>query len=146
MSSIKNALSRGRGALGLRQPNARQVRLAAGLVLFTYVATHYLNHSIANISVAAAESGLVIQKLVWQSLPGAVILYAALVTHLGLGFWALYERRSFRFTRAEATQLVLGLCIPALIADHVLGTRVSLSLYEPYPVRHRHSCRDGNRW
>jgi adenylate cyclase len=74
MSCIKNALSRGRRALGLPQPSARQVRLAAGLVLFTYVATHYVNHSIANISVAAAESGLVIQKLVWQTLPGAVIL------------------------------------------------------------------------
>ena len=132
MPSIKTALSRGLRvrALGLPQPSARQVRLAAGLVLFTYVTTHYVNHALANVSVATAESGLVIQKLIWQTLPGAVILYAALVTHLGLGFWALYERRNFRFTRAEATQLALGLSIPALIADHVLGTRVSLSLFD----------------
>jgi adenylate cyclase len=130
MSSVESAPSRSLRGLGLPQPSTRQVRLAAGLVLFTYVSTHYLNHALANISVAAAESGLVVQKLIWQTLPGAIILYAALVTHLGLGFWALYERRNFRFTRAEATQLVLGLCIPALIADHVLGTRVSLSLFD----------------
>src|SRR5262249_40004217 len=61
--------------------------------------------------------------------PGAVIIYASLATHMGLGFWPLYERRNFRFTRAEAMQLALGLCIPVLIADHVLGTRVSLSLF-----------------
>jgi adenylate cyclase len=107
----------------------RQIRLTTGLVLFTYATTHFLNHALANISVAAAESGLIIQKLIWQTSPGAVILYASLATHLGLGFCALFERRNFRFTRAEATQLVLGLCIPALIADHVLGTRVSLSLF-----------------
>jgi adenylate cyclase len=107
----------------------RQIRISTGLVLFTYVTTHFLNHALANISVAAAESGLLIQKMIWQTLPGAVILYASLATHMGLGFWPLYERRIFRFTRAEATQLVLGLCIPVLIADHVLGTRVSLSLF-----------------
>ena len=106
----------------------RQIRISTGFVLFTYVTTHFLNHALANISVAAAESGLLIQKVIWQTLPGAVILYASLTTHMGLGFWPLYERRNFRFTRAEATQLMLGLCIPVLIADHVLGTRVSLSV------------------
>jgi adenylate cyclase len=66
--------------------------------------------------------------MIWQTLPGAVILYVARDPY-GSRILALYERRNFRFTRAEATQLVLGLCIPVLIADHVLGTRVSLSLF-----------------
>jgi adenylate cyclase len=130
MSCINAELSRGRRVLRVPEPSVRQVRLVAGLVLFTYVTTHFLNHSLANISVAAAESGLLIQKLIWQTLPGAIILYLALATHFCLGLWALYERRNFRFSRAEATQLVLGLCIPVLIADHVLGTRVSLSLFD----------------
>ena len=69
------------------------------------------------------------RRLVWQSPPGAILLYGALLTHLGLGFWALYERRQFRWTRMEATQLALGLTIPFLLADHVFGTRVSLSLF-----------------
>ncbi len=112
-----------------RAPSVREVRLACGLVLFTYVSLHYLNHALGLFSVAAMEEGLNLQKLIWQSVPGALVLYAALLTHMSLGFWALYERRQFRWTRLEATQLVLGLTIPFLLADHVFGTRVALSLF-----------------
>ena len=75
------------------------------------------------------ESGLAIQKLIWRSLPGTAILYLSLLTHMSLGFWALYARRHFRWTRLEATQLVLGLAIPFLLADHVIGSRVSFSQF-----------------
>ncbi len=107
----------------------RRLRLACGLVLFTYVVLHFSNHSLGNISVEAMDRGLAIQKLIWQSAPGAILLYGALAIHLCLGFWALYERRQFRWTRLEATQLVLGLSIPFLLASHVVGTRVALSLF-----------------
>jgi adenylate cyclase len=110
-------------------PSLRQIRLSTGLVLFVYAALHFANHALGNISVGAMESGLVLQKLIWQSLPGAVILYVSLLTHMSLGFWALYERRRFRWTRLEATQLVLGLSIPFLLADHVIGTRVGLTQF-----------------
>ena len=112
-----------------RTPGVRQIRLAAGLVLFTYVTLHFANHALGNISVDAMESGLAIQKAIWQSAPGAITLYSALTIHMALGFWALYERRHFRWTRMEAMQLALGLTIPFLLTDHVLGTRVSLSLF-----------------
>jgi adenylate cyclase len=110
-------------------PSLRQIRLATGLVLYVYVTLHFANHALGNISVGAMESGLVIQKLIWQSAPGAVILYVSLLTHMSLGFWALYERRRFRWTRLEATQLVLGLSIPFLLTNHVIGTRVALSQF-----------------
>jgi adenylate cyclase len=113
----------------LARPGLRQVRLVAGLVLFVYVTTHFIDHALGNISIAAMEEGLVVQKWIWQTPPGAIVLYAALVVHAVLGFWVLYERRHFRWTRLEATQLVLGLSIPFLLADHVIGTRVSLSLF-----------------
>ncbi len=118
-----------RAPLRLPARSVRQVRLACGLVLFTYVTLHFLNHALGNISVAAMEEGLRVQKLIWQSVPGALALYAALLTHMSLGFWALYERRQFRWTGFEATQLILGLTIPFLLADHVFGTRVALSLF-----------------
>ena len=110
-------------------PSLRQIRLVTGLVLFLYVTLHFANHALGNISVGAMERGLIIQKLIWQSLPGAVILYLSLLTHMSLGFWALYQRRRFRWTRLEATQLVLGLSIPFLLANHVIGTRVGLSQF-----------------
>jgi hypothetical protein len=36
----------------------RQTRPACGLVLFTYVSLHYLNHALGNISVAAMEKAV----------------------------------------------------------------------------------------
>jgi adenylate cyclase len=110
-------------------PSLRQIRLASGLVLFTYVTLHFVNHALGNISVEAMESGVAIQKLIWRSLPGTAILYLSLLTHMGLGFWALYARRHFRWTRLEATQLALGLAIPFLLTDHVIGSRVSFSQF-----------------
>ena len=82
-------------------PSLRQIRLATGLVLYVYVTLHFANHALGNISIGAMESGLAVQKLIWQSPPGAVILYVSLLTHMSLGFWALYERRRFRWTRTR---------------------------------------------
>jgi adenylate cyclase len=110
-------------------PSLRQIRLATGLVLFVYATLHFANHALGNISIGAMESGLVLQRLIWQSLPGAVILYLSLLTHMGLGFWALYARRRFRWTRLEASQLVLGLTIPFLLANHLIGTRIAMSQF-----------------
>ena len=41
-----------------------------------------------------------------------IVFYTAATTHFALGLWALYQRRHFRYTGAEITQLVLGLSIP----------------------------------
>ena len=58
-------------------------------------------------------------------------LYAAAATHAGLGLWALYQRRHFRYTAAEITQLALGLSIPLLIASHLGAERGSGLLFGP---------------
>ncbi len=121
--------SRAWPALRWRVPNVRELRLATGLVLFAFATTHFLNHALGNISIDAMELGLKVVG-VWRTLPGAIVLYAALLTHMALGFWTLFARRSFRFTRAEAVQLVLGLAIPFLLVDHVLGTRISQFLFD----------------
>ena len=113
----------------LQCPAFARSGLATGSCCMFYVTLHFANHALGNISIGAMESGLAIQKLIWQSLPGATILYASLLTHMGLGFWALYERRRFRWIELEATQLVLGLSIPFLLANHVIGTRVALSQF-----------------
>ena len=120
--------SRARPAAGF-SISVRGLRLASGLVLFTYVTLHFLNHALGNISVDAMERGLAVQKAIWRSVPGGLVLYAALLTHMSLGFCALYERRQFRIRPLEAAQLVLGLMIPFLLADHVVMTRVAFSLF-----------------
>src|SRR3954468_15549002 len=87
----------------------RTVRLWTGLLVFAYVATHLVNHALGIISIPAMESGLKVQLFVWRSLPGTLLLYTALLVHLGLGLWAFYQRRDFRWPRIEIPQMVLGL-------------------------------------
>src|SRR5216683_227909 len=116
----------------LRPAGVRSVRLISGLVLFTYVGTHLLNHSLGNISLAWLERDLLVQKFVWQGWLGTIALYGALTTHFLLGLWALYERRSWHWTPSEATQLVLGLCIPPLLANHLANTRIGLAAFGLY--------------
>ncbi|GAB7542573.1 adenylate/guanylate cyclase domain-containing protein [Cupriavidus sp. 8B] len=111
----------------LRPTGVRSVRLSTGLVLFAYVGTHLLNHSLGNISLAWLERDLLVQKFIWQGWLGTALLYSALATHFFLGLWALYERRSLHWTPGEVAQLVLGLCIPPLLANHVVNTRVALA-------------------
>jgi adenylate cyclase len=107
----------------------RQVRLASGLVLFAYVTLHLLNHALLNVSIDAAGLVLLAQKAVWQGKAGTILLYGALATHAALGLWALYARRSVGSRASEIWQLLLGLSVPAMLANHMTVTRVAWSLY-----------------
>jgi adenylate cyclase len=114
----------------LRGVSARQIRLVCGLVLFTYLISHFLNHALGNISVEAMEMGVYYHMLFWQFLPVAVALYTAAFTHAGLGIWALYQRREFRWRAIEPLQLALGLSIPLLVLFHIIGARVGQTLFD----------------
>ena len=107
----------------------RRLRLTAGLILFTYVATHLLNHAFGLISLEALEMSRRVFVWVWRLPPLTIALYGALWTHLGLAFVALYRRRSLKMQPWEAAQLLLGLSIPPLLFVHVLGTRIAHALY-----------------
>src|SRR3954449_9828098 len=99
----------------IRGISIRQIRLACGLVLFAYLVSHFVNHALGNVSMDALAAGVYFHALFWQFLHLAVVFYAAALAHAGLGIWALYERRQFRWKAIEPLQLVLGLSIPALI-------------------------------
>ena len=99
------------------------------MVLFAYLVSHFLNHALGNISMEALASGVYWHTLFWHSLPVTLVFYAACLVHTGLGIWALYERRQFRWKAIEPLQLVLGLSIPAMIITHVIGVRLGYSLY-----------------
>jgi adenylate cyclase len=114
----------------LRGISLRQIRLASGAVLFTYLVSHFLNHALGNISLAALASGVYWHTLFWQSLPVTIVFYTACLVHTGLGIWALYERRQFRWKAIEPLQLVLGLSVPLLILAHVVGIRLGRALFD----------------
>jgi adenylate cyclase len=123
------ALLQERIATFVRGISARQIRLASGLILFAYLVSHFLNHALGNISMDALASGVYYHVAFWQFLPVAIAFYAAALAHTGLGIWALYERRQFRWKAIEPLQLVLGLSIPALIITHIAGVRLGQTLF-----------------
>ncbi len=106
----------------------RQIRLWAGLVLFTYLTTHFLNHALGLVSVDAMLAGREWFLLLWRSRLGTLALYTAFTVHLLLAYWSLYRRRTLRVPAWEATQLILGLSIPLLLVSHVVGTRLAHEL------------------
>src|SRR5215471_13651069 len=107
----------------------RRLRLASGLVMFAYVTTHFINHSLGLVSVEAMDHALEHIYAYWASPLGAVLLYGAFATHYSLALWALWLRRSLKMPFPEATQLVLGFSIPFFLTDHVLQTRVADTFY-----------------
>src|SRR5579871_6156758 len=112
-----------------RGVSVRQVRMVCGLILFCYLISHFLNHALGNISLDALAWGLHYHLLFWRFLPVAIVFYTALLVHGGLGIWALYERRQFRWKAVEPLQLLLGLSIPVLAAAHVITTRLGHTLF-----------------
>ncbi len=116
-------------AHALRGIGIRQVRLATGLVLFAYIVSHFAIHALGNISLGTLDDALYYHAWFWQSWPVLVLLYGSVLIHLGLGIWALYARRQFRWTGIELTQLVFGLSIPAFIISHVIGVRLAAPLF-----------------
>ena len=125
--TVLNRASLGRYFCGV---GVREIRLACGLILFAYLLSHFINHALGNISSAALAKGVKYHTAFWRSLPVATAFYAAAAAHTGLGIWALYQRRQFRWKAVEPIQLVLGLSIPALIITHLAGVRVDGVLFD----------------
>jgi adenylate cyclase len=113
----------------VRGISVRQIRLACGVILFGYLVSHFVNHALGNISLDALAIGVYYHTAFWQFLPVAIVFYAAALVHAGLGLWAFYERRQFRWKAIEPLQLVLGLSIPALIIAHIAGVRLGQTLF-----------------
>ena len=118
----------------IRGISVRQVRLACGFVLFAYLVSHFFNHALGNISLGAMAKGIEYHKAFWQLLPVAIVFYSAAMAHTGLGFWALYERRRFRWKAIEPIQLALGLSVPALIITHLAGVRIAEVLFHDHKL------------
>jgi adenylate cyclase len=127
------------GALIRRGPSiVRWLRLGSGLILFSYVFLHFINHSLGNISFVAMEQGAVIQEWIWRGPIGTVALYGAFTIHFSLAFWALYIRRSLRMGWIEGLRLVLGFLIPLLVLQHALGERLGYSYFNIHVI-YRHA-------
>ncbi len=107
----------------------RRARLGSGLVMFAFAFLHFSNHALGLISVSAAEDGRRFFTALWRNPVGTLALYGAIFTHIALVLRSIYIRRSLVMPKGELAQIILGLAIPILLIDHVIGTRVVHALY-----------------
>ncbi|MBI3514212.1 MAG: adenylate/guanylate cyclase domain-containing protein [Proteobacteria bacterium] len=106
-----------------------RLRLATGLVLFSYVLSHLLNHAMGGLSLSAMLAVQYWFVTIWQWPPMTALLFLAALIHVSLALWSIYRRRQLRMPPWEAAQLLFGLAIPPVMVDHVIGTRVAQELY-----------------
>lgn len=107
----------------------QRARLISGLILFTFAATHFLNHAVGLVSVDMMHTVQDARQIVTRSWVGSFVLAAALALHMGLALVKLASRRTLRMPPWEATQLGLGLAIPILLLPHIVNTRIAHALY-----------------
>ncbi|MBB4482490.1 adenylate/guanylate cyclase domain-containing protein [Rhizobium etli] len=107
----------------------RRARLGSGLVIFIFVLLHLSNHALGLISLAAADKARHLFLTIWRNPAGTAVFYASVLIHMGLVLRAIYMRRSLVMPKGETAQIVLGLLIPLLLMDHVIGTRIAHELY-----------------
>ncbi|MDR9772817.1 adenylate/guanylate cyclase domain-containing protein [Rhizobium hidalgonense] len=107
----------------------RRARLGSGLVIFIFVLMHLSNHAIGLISVSAADKAARVFMAIWRNPLGTAIFYSSVLVHIALVLRAIYVRRSLVMPKGEMAQIVLGLMIPLLLMDHVIGTRIAHELY-----------------
>ncbi|EJT06641.1 adenylate/guanylate cyclase domain-containing protein [Rhizobium sp. CCGE 510] len=107
----------------------RRARLGSGLVIFIFVLMHLSNHAVGLISISAADKAARLFMAIWRNPLGTAILYSSILIHIALVLRAIYMRRSLVMPKGEMAQIVLGLLIPLLLIDHVIGTRIAHELY-----------------
>ncbi|MBS3648999.1 adenylate/guanylate cyclase domain-containing protein [Pseudaminobacter sp. 19-2017] len=113
-----------------RELVVRNMRLVSGLILMAFVVTHLINHALGLISLGTAEQGRHIFLSVWRNPLGTLLFYGAVLVHVALTLLALYRRHTLSMPPREWAQVVLGLAIPLLIAEHVVGTRGLHQLFQ----------------
>jgi len=97
-------------------------RQISGCILFFYVFTHLLNHSLGLISLDTMEQGRAIFLRFWRHDVLFYVLYGALSIHFLLGVYALARRRSFRMSRKEWIRNSCAILIPFFLASHLSVT------------------------
>ncbi|WP_439496289.1 adenylate/guanylate cyclase domain-containing protein [Bosea sp. (in: a-proteobacteria)] len=109
---------------------SRDIRLVSGMILLVFATTHFLNHAVGIAGVVAMERVQEWRYALWHSWPGTVALYGALIVHPLFALLRVAGRRTFRMPTRELLQIALGLAIPLLLVDHVVGTRVMGSYFQ----------------
>jgi len=100
-----------------------QLRLGSGIILALYVVQHLINHAFGIVSIETAEAYRKTIGAVFQSAPGLLLLYGALLFHATIALRSIYRRSSLRMSFWQWLQLLLGLSILPLVVGHAVANR-----------------------
>jgi adenylate cyclase len=106
----------------------QRLRLATGLILFIFAATHFLNHALGLVSLEAMHAMQDWRKVVTRSWPGSIVLLGAFMTHIALALYKISLRLTWKLPFWEAAQIVSGFSIPLFLLTHVIFNRGAASL------------------
>ena len=109
----------------LRGSLTQRLRIASGLVLFSFAATHFLNHAVGLADLETIHEVQAWRQMVTRSVPGTIVLVLALLTHIALALFKLARRTTLRLMPWELVQIGLGLAIPFLLFPHIVNTRIA---------------------
>ncbi len=110
---------------------ALRLRIVTGIIMFTFVTMHFLNHALLLISEDLAQAALAYFRLIWRNPVAAVLLYGSFALHFLLALRTLYLRRLIGLRAVTVIQVVFGLSLPLLIAQHVVAARIPVMFSGP---------------
>ena len=113
----------------LRGNGLQRLRLTSGLILFAFAATHFLNHALGLVGLEAMHQAQQIRTAVTRSVPGTIVLAAALTAHIVLALHKLVRRQTWRLSRWESVQILSGLAIPFFLFPHIVNTRIAHTFF-----------------
>src|SRR5262245_43279068 len=93
----------------LRGDALQRTRLASGLILFAFAATHFLNHALGLVSLEAMHEAQAWRLTITRSPLVTILLLAALLTHVGLALYKLALRGTLRMPWWEMLQIAIAL-------------------------------------
>src|SRR5262245_17318470 len=105
----------------------QRMRLASGLILFTFAATHFLNHALGLVSLEAMQETQTWRKAVTRSWLGSGVLLGAFLVHMSLALYRISQRLTWKLPVWEAAQIVTGVSIPLFLITHVIYNRGAAS-------------------
>lgn len=100
-----------------------KLRLGTGIVLALYITQHLINHALGIVSFEVVEAFRTSIALVFQVLPGQLVLYGSFLFHAVIALKSIYSKASLRMPFWQWMQLAMGLAILPLLVGHVIGTR-----------------------